>query len=137
MKKWLSLFASEMIRPMLYQAFRRGVIALTAVLLWKQYVSKNAPNGLTNGLFTAGMIFLVLAWTTFLKMDGLQFRFVLGERRTSEKKRHFSRDMVDFVDEHITTLDELDDEERLLCTLLSSLILMVLFFLATFILSFF
>ena len=137
MKKWLSVFSAVMVRPMLYQAMRRGIIAATALLLWNRFISGGGSNGLVNGAFVAGMIFLLLAWSKYLSMDGLTFHYMLEEKKAPKKKRHFTRDMVDFVDEHVTNFDELSEDEQKLCSFLSSLILTIVFFLLSFLASLF
>lgn len=135
MKKWLSVFSSVLLRPMLYQAMRRGIITVTALLLWDRFLGGGSPNGFVNYTFAAGMIFLLLAWSKYLSMDGLTFHYMLEEKKSPKKKRHFTRDMVDFVDEHVTNFDELTEDEQKLCGFLSSLLLMVIFFLASMIAS--
>lgn len=126
MKKLLSLYRIEMVRPTIYQGVRRGSIALAVVLLWLRYINHGARNGLSNGTFAAGAVFLGMAWRYYLRLDGLQMHYMLEEKR-KKPKRHSTADIVDFVDEHIENLDELDDDERLACGLASSLALGILF----------
>ena len=52
-------------------------------------------------------------------------------RREEHPRRWRSGDLVDFVDEHIVSFDEMDDEERMKCTLAAHLSCAVIFLAAS------
>ena len=43
------------------------------------------------------------------------------------KPKHFKRDMVDFVDEKVTTFDMLEDDEQTVAKIISNLLTALLF----------
>ena len=59
------------------------------------------------------------------------------QQARKKKTRNRTRDVVDFVDEHVTSLDELSDEERHACGFCSSALAAVVFFLPSLVLLFF
>ena len=120
MKKILSLYTKEMIHPILYKCVQKCVLALTVILLWNRYINHGQLSWMRDGGFAAGLVFLVLAWIAYLRLDGIQFPFSTPGRK---KRKHWgTADMVDFVDEHIVTFDELQDDEQLACFLASNLL---------------
>lgn len=119
MKKVLSLYTREMIRPIIYKCVNKCAIALLIVLLWDRYVSRGALSAVRDGGFAAGLVFFALAFVSYLRLDGVKIARPPKEPR--KIRRPGSRDMIDFVDEHIVTLDELDDEQQLACVLASNL----------------
>ena len=125
MKKILSLYTREMIRPIIYKCVNKGSIALVIVLLWDRYISHGTMSVVRDGGFAAGLVFFALAWVTYLRLDGVKIGRV---EKPPEKKKHFaSADIVDFVDEHIVTLDEMEEDERLACILACNLICGLIF----------
>ena len=100
-------------------------IALLIVLLWDRYVSRGTMSVVRDGGFAAGLVFLALAWVAYLRLDGMKLGRPKKERR--EKKHFATRDMIDFVDEHIVTFDELDDDQQLACILAANLFSGVVF----------
>ena len=119
MKKVLSLYSREMIRPIIYKCVNKCSIALVIVLLWDRYISHGTMPVVRDGCFAAGLVFFALAFRAYLRLDGVKMDRPQKERR--EKKHFASRDMIDFVDEHIVTFDELDDDQQLACVLASNL----------------
>ena len=73
------------------------------------------------------MVFFGLAWMAYLRLDGVRVRYLTEEekRQRSERKKKRKRltgDIMDYADEHIVPFDELDEEQQMLCTLLSNLL---------------
>lgn len=130
MKKLLSLFRVEMIRPTLYKCINKSSIMLAAVLLWNRFVNKGRLT-VWDGCFIAAVIFLGLAWASYLYADGIRIPVIFKDRKQKKPRRHATADIVDFVDEHITTFDELDDDEQQLCRFLSNAISALIFFIAS------
>ena len=110
-----------------YQAFQRGIIALTVILLWDRFLNNGRFQALRDGRFAAMVVFLALAWFSYLSLDGMRLPFLPPKR---EQKRHWQRDMIDFVDEHVTTMDELANDERSAVKLFTNLVCAVIFLVA-------
>ena len=125
MKKLRDVFTTEMIRPIVYRCVSRCTIALTLLLLWNRYLNQRGQLRLSDGGFTAGLLFLALAWMAYLRLDGVKFPS-FGKPELP-KRYHSTRDIVDFVDEHIVSYDELSDEEQLGCDFAVNLISAVIF----------
>ena len=128
MKKVFSHITSNMIRPILYQCVTKSVFALAMLLLWDRFVNPL-------GIYLAAC-FLVMAWFSYLWLDGMRMPKIIRRER-KKKTRNRTRDVVDFVDEHVTSLDELSDEERHACGFCSSALAAVVFFLPSLVLLFF
>ena len=137
MKKVFSHITSNMIRPFLYQCVTKSVFALAMLLLWDRFVN---PLGIylavRDGFFIIAACFLVMAWFSYLWLDGMRMPKIIRRER-KKKTRNRTRDVVDFVDEHVTSLDELSDEERHACGFCSSALAAVVFFLPSLVLLFF
>lgn len=128
MKKDFShYFEPDIRRLIFYRTFYKVIVALTLVLLWDRGINDGRFQVVRDGCFVAGVCFLVLAWFSYLALDGVRLPFL--PKPKPEKKRHWHHDMIDFVDEHVTTLDELASDERqavgLFSSLLSALIYLV------------
>lgn len=125
MKKDFSQYDRPAIHRLVrYQAFQKVVVGLTLVLLWDRTLNGGRLELLRDGCFVAAAIFAVLAWFSYLSLDGMRLPFLPPKK---EKKRHWQRDMIDFVDEHVTTMDELSDDERSVVKLFSSLLCAAIF----------
>lgn len=121
------LFRGEMTRIVLYKAIRKAACALAAVLLWDRFLNHGHLQVVRDGFLVAAVFLLVLAWFSYLKLDGVTIHHLFEERKKKRPIRHATRDIVDFVDEHIVDYDELEPDERTLCQLLSSLAAGILF----------
>lgn len=120
MKKFRRLWRGELLRPILYKCVTKLSTALALILLWDRYIARRGtPAALGDGSFVAGLALLALAWFSYLRLDGIDPPKLEGPGKSS-RKRHWTADIVDFADEHITSWDELEDRERTLCSLVSS-----------------
>jgi len=124
-KRIRAIFKSYMIRPTLYRSVSKFVAALTLVLLWDRFVNLGRLNMFRDGFLIAGVILLTLAWFSYLGLDGLTWKKLF--RRNTEAKKEKPRkwgggDIIDFADEHVVRLEELEEDERRVVYLLSSLI---------------
>ncbi len=125
MKRIRSIYQSYMLRPIIYRTISKSVFALTAVLLWDRFLNHGRFSVVRDGFFVAGAVLLLMAWFSFLALDGMTAK-KLFKRGTEEQKKKPRRwgtsDIIDFADEHVTRLEELDEDERRVVFLLSSLI---------------
>ena len=121
------MLRGETIRIIFYKAIRKSAFVLAAVLLWDRFLNHGHLRLVRDGFLVGGVILLVLAWFSYLKLDGVTIHHLFEERRRKRPLRHASADIVDFVDEHITAYDELEPEEQTFCQLASSVAGSVLF----------
>ena len=119
---------TELIRPILYKSVTKCVTALAAVLLWDRFINHGVMSVVRDGCMVAALFLFMLAWFSYLRLDGVTIHHLLEERKRKKKPaRHAMKDMVDFVDEHIVSFDELDERDQILCKLLSSVLSGLLF----------
>lgn len=128
----------DMLRFTLNRSMKKCLIALVFLLLWRQFINRGLQV-VQVGFFSMGILFFVLAWFSYLGLDGLEGPRTLFRSRNKEKRssRKRSGDMMDYVEEDVVTMDELSDEERHACGLASNLIAGLLFFVPALIASFF
>ncbi len=123
MKKLRGMWKGYFLRPVLYKCVTKCAIALALVLLWNRFANGSGlRSAFRDGGFIAAAVLLGAAWVSYLRLDGVDI-----PRQKKEKKHR--RSMADFADEHIISWDELSEEERHLCGILSSLISAALFLL--------
>lgn len=124
MKKIKEIYQPYMLRPIIYKAVTRFSIGLCVALLWDRFVNVQKYYSMTEScFFVVGLYLLLMAWLCYLRLDGVNPHFdVLFRKMPHNRKRHRSRDIVDFVDEKIVAFDELGDEEQIVATLGSNLL---------------
>ena len=126
-KKHIS-FEPRLRRAVLYQVFTRYVSCLCFALLWDFLFNKDRLRPVSTAFLLFAAVFAVLAWTAWLRLDGLSVpkldRRLFRRRKTPERAYG---DLIDYVDEDIVTFDDLDDEEKDQCLVLSNLITAALF----------
>ena len=127
MKRWLKQhFDREMIRPLIYLVFTRGVLALLAAQLVHYFVPKEWPMSMFSNLALAlGVLFLLGAALARLRMDGMKIPRVKLPRYKRKDPAFMAGDIADHIDDEIVRMDDLDDEGKDVCTLLGDLILAV------------
>ena len=125
MKRWLKQhFDRAMIRPLIYLVFTRGVLALLAAQLVHYFVPKEWPLSMFSNLALAlGVLFLLGAALARLRMDGMKIPRVKLPRYKRKDPAFMAGDIADHIDDEIVRFDDLDDEEKDVCTLLGDLIL--------------
>ena len=123
----------SLIRPIAYQVFTRFLIGLCIALLavFLIFGSTEVPQR-GAALLIAAALSIAMAWAAWLRLDGVKLmRF---DRKLFRRKKSPERafgDMIDHVDEPVTTFEELSDEEKDLALLISNLITTALFALGT------
>lgn len=126
MKNWLKKnFKTYMIRPIIYKAVPRFLAGLVIALLWSRFINKSSAFTMTGYVFPIlGILFVCMAWFSFLGMDGMGFRKAKSEKK--ETKISYS-DISDYVNFNIT-YDDLTSTEKSACNLAANLICSVVFF---------
>lgn len=125
MKKLTQMYKKYMFHPILYKTVTRTSIVAVLMLLWDRYVS--------DGYFTMweapglvlGVGLLAWAWVDYLRLDGVTIHHLLEEFKGVRPKKKFyaTKSIVDYADEKIVSFEELEPEERIYCSMLSSLVL--------------
>ena len=117
-----------MIRPLIYKFFTRSVLTVFAVLVVDHFVPKVSPRFTKANLFLfAALLWLVGAWISYLRLHGFRFpRFDIQRLRRKDPLRSFG-DIADHIDDPIVTYEDLDDQEKDVCTLLCDLAMCPLF----------
>ena len=121
------LWSRDLVRPLIYKIFTRGVLALFAA----QLVHFFAPAGsgfasfsnLSLGLGLLFVLFTVLAW---LRLDGLKIPQLKLPRVKRKDPPFLAGSMADHINDDIVSFDDLDPEEQDACVLLADAFLAVL-----------
>ena len=133
MKKWFQKnFRPFMVRPVIYQVFTRLIYALTLILLWNEFANRGGIP-LSWAFIVPVLFYLLLAWMAFLRLDGIRapkFDRKLFLRR-KKPERFSSGDIADYLDHKPVSFEELEEEEKDACLVLSNLITAVIFFIAS------
>ena len=125
MIRWLKAHVTrEMIRPLIYKVFTRGVLALFAAQLVRFFAPAHwaIVQSSNQALILAGLFLLgaVIAW---LRLDGMHIPQFKLPRRKRTDPAFLTGDMADHIDDDIVKFDDLDKEEQNACVLLTDLIL--------------
>ncbi len=134
MRKWLRThFHRHMIRPLIYKGFTRAVLSVFLVLVLDRFVHSPSPLFSKSNLFIlTGILWLLGSWISYLRLRGLRFpRFDIQRMRRKDPLRNYG-DISDHINDPIITYDDLDDQEKDVCTLLCDLALCPLFIVTSF-----
>ena len=119
MKKWIDRFHRDLLRPLIYKIFTRGILALFAAQLVHFFVPAGWPLSrfsnlalLLGGLF---LLFTVLAW---LRMDGLNLPQLKLPRMKRKDPPFLTGDLADHLDDDLVSFDDLDAEDQAFCVFL-------------------
>ena len=129
-QKIRKLMSREMIRPLIYKVFTRGILALFAAQLAHFFLpAGSAISSFSNLALLLGFIFLLFTVLAWLRLDGMKIPQLKLPRIKRKDPPFLTGDMADHLDDDIVTFDELDEEEQNACVLLADLILAVVCFL--------
>lgn len=131
MIRWLrNHFDREMIRPLIYKVFARGILALFAAQLVHFFLPEGGMlSSFPNLSLILGFVFVLSAVIAWLRLDGMKIpQFHLPRIRRKDPP-FLTGDMADHLDDEIVSFDELDPEEQNACVLLADLILAAVCFL--------
>ena len=123
-------FDREMIRPLIYKTFTRGILALFAAQLAHFFLPEGGILSTFSGLsLLLGFVFALCAFLAWLRLDGLRIPQLRLPRIRRKDPPFPAGSMADHMDDDIVTFDELDPEEQNVCVLLADLILSAVCFL--------
>ena len=120
-------FHPDMVRPLVYKVFTRGILALFTA----QLVHRFAPAGTRLASFSSLSLLLALLFALFsllawLRLDGLKIPQVKLPRMKRKDPPFLAGNMADHIDDEIVSFDDLDAEEQNVCVLLADAFLAVL-----------
>ena len=129
MKRLKKYFNKYMIVPIISQTFTKTVIALAFVYIWDRLANKD-------GIFRAwalvppvlAVVFIALAWTRYLIIDGVKLPRL--DDLFLRLRKGAARDSTHLNDE-LDPNGELDEREKDVVSVTSSLICAVVFFIIT------
>lgn len=128
------VYQRYMLRPLIYLTAFRLMLAAIFLLGIIRLVPNGPAPSLVAGFLT--VLFALFAYLVYLRMDGLRIPRLKPIRRKgkSDPLRNFGS-MADHADdEPQVTFEELETDERDLCSLLANLIGLVVFFVLSFLL---
>lgn len=125
MTRWLKKhFDRDMVRPLIYTVFTRGILALLAAQLVHYFAPPSWPLArFANASLALGLLFLLGAVLAWLRADGLKIPHLKLPRIKRKDPAFMAGDIADHIDDEITRFDDLDAEEQDACVLLADLIL--------------
>ena len=130
MIKWFrSHFKPYMTRPAVHLTFTRFIYSLLLSLLWDRFVSDAYQSKAYVFLFF-GAVFAVLAWVTYLQLDGFKMPHITDWLTSSlphKKPERSYGDMSDYVDEDVVSYSELESDEKYLCRLIANSVCAVIY----------
>ena len=116
------IYQRYLLRPIIYlTAFRLMIAAIFALILVRFLKNGPAPNMVAGFL---AVFFALLAYLVYLRMDGLRIPRVkyIRPKKKADPLRHASS-MADYTDEDPgVSFEELEDNEKDFCSLMSNLI---------------
>ncbi|MGN0794043.1 MAG: hypothetical protein ACI4MG_06150 [Aristaeellaceae bacterium] len=120
--------------PVLYMAAFRLMVALIFLLALTRLVPRGPAPDLVAGFLT--VLFALFAFLVYLRTDGLRIPRVkyIRPKKKNDPLRH-SASMSDYTDEEPpVSFEELEPEEKDLCSFLSNIINLVIFLVLSFVL---
>lgn len=127
------IYQKYMLRPLIYMTAYRTMVALIVLLLIDRFVP-NGPEVRMTATFLA-MVFALLAYLVFLRMDGLRIPRMkyIRPKKKPDPMRNFG-DMADHTDDEPgVTFEELESDEKDFCSMVASLINLVIFLVVSFV----
>ena len=127
MIRWLKTHVTrEVVRPLIYKVFTRGVLARFAAQLVRFFAPAHwAIAQSSNQALILAVLFLLGAVIAWLRLDGMYIPQFKLPRWKRTDPAFLTGDMADHIDDDIVKFDDLDKEEQNVCVLLTDLILAV------------
>lgn len=116
-----------LLRPLIYMATTRFLAALVLLLFYNRFLASSLARPGSAALLLA-LAFALAAWLVYLRMDGAHIPRMKNVRfrRRKDPLRHYT-DIGDHIDDAPPSADDLEDGERDLISLLSSLLCLAIF----------
>lgn len=128
------IYQRYMLRPVIYMTAYRLMLSAIFMLILIRFV----PNGPAPDMIAGflAVFFALLTYLVYLRMDGLRIPRVkyIRPRKKPDPLRHASS-MTDHTDDDPgVTFEELEEDEKNLCSLLANVINLIIFLAASFLL---
>ncbi len=127
------LWQRYMLRPAIYLTAFRTMAAVIVLLAIERFVPKGPQPGMIAAFLA--VVFALLAYLVYLRMDGLRIprmKYVRPKKKTDPMR--YVSSMNDHMDEAPQiTFEELEAEERDLCSLMANLVNLAIFLILSFI----
>ncbi len=127
------IFSRDIIRPLIYKVFTRGILALFIAQLIHFFApAASGFSSFSNLSLGLGLLFILFAFLAWLRMDGVKILQLKLPRMKKKDPPFLAGNMADHIDDEIVSFDDLDPEEQNLCVFLADCFLVVVcFILAT------
>ena len=128
------IYQRYMLRPVIYMTAYRLMLSAIFMLILIRFVPKGPAPDMIAGFLA--VFFALLTYLVYLRMDGLRIPRVkyIRPRKKPDPLRHASS-MTDHTDDDPgVTFEELEEDEKNLCSLLANVINLILFLAASFLL---
>ena len=127
MKKWINRFHRDLLRPLIYKIFTRGILALFAAQLVHFFVPADWPlSRFSNLALLLGGLFLLITVLAWLRMDGLNLPQLKLPRMKRKDPPFLTGDLADHLDDDLVSFDDLDAEDQAFCVFLVDALLALL-----------
>ena len=125
MIRWLKAHVTrDMIRPLIYKVFTRGVLALFAAELVHFFAPASWPMARFSNLsLVLAGLFLLGTAVAWLRLDGLNIPQVRLPRVKRKDPAFLRGDIADHIDDDIVKFEDLDKEEQNVTVLLADIVL--------------
>ena len=125
MIRWLKTHVTrDMIRPLIYTIFTRGVLALFAAELVHFFAPASWPMARFSNLsLVLAGLFLLGTAVAWLRLDGLNIPQVRLPRVKRKDPAFLRGDIADHIDDDIVKFEDLDKEEQNVTVLLADIVL--------------
>ena len=126
MKRIRQRWHKELLRPLIYKVFTRGILMLLAAQLAHHFLPEDWPlAAYPNLALAAALLFALFSALAWLRMDGLKIPHLKLPRLKHKDPAFLRGDMADHLDDDIVSFEDLDPEDRDFCVFLADLILAV------------
>ena len=114
------LFSREMVRPLIYKIFTRGILALFFFFFLHYFAPAGSGfSSFSNLSLGFGLLFILMALLAWLRLDGLKIPQLKLPRLKRKDPPFLAGNMADHIDDEIVSFDDLDEEEQNCCVLLA------------------
>ncbi len=114
----------DMIRPLIYKIFTRGILALFAARLIHFFAPSAWPLvRFSNLALMLGLLFALFTLLAWLRMDGLKIPQLRMPRVRRKNPPFLTGDLADHLDDDVILFDDLEEENQAYCIFLADLFL--------------
>lgn len=111
---------SYLIQPAIYKIISRIFLGVTFSLFWNHFINKNETHIMVEkAFFFVGVVLLTMAWFNYIKLDGVSMTRI--GNRGKDKTGHKSKNIIDFLEEEVTS-DELEECDELLSAIIANIL---------------